>query len=255
MQAGLRRWLLAAIGAVAIAATVAGVAFAAASAPVAGGPAGAGVCATEATAARSSGTVAAMRVFANCEIGRRLTTLGQVSSALGASKGFTSSDRAALASMIAADSAGLTSLKAAIDGQTSIAALKLQVVAIVARYRVYVLLGPQVRLTIAADDVLALKPHFDQVSTALAARIAQARANGRDVSAAQADLGAMNSSVAAAVALAAPLPARLLALTPAQFNAGTASPVLQSVRAAVLKARDDLVTASQDGRKVLADLA
>ncbi len=255
MQARLGRGLLAAIGAVAIAATVAGVAYAAASAPVAGGPAGAGVCAAQAAAARSSGTAAALRAFANCEIDRRMTTLGQLSSALGASKGLTASDRAALASKIATDSSGLASLKTAIDGESSIAALRLQVVAIVARYRVYLLLGPQVRLTIAADDVLALKPDFDRVSTTLAARVAQASANGRDVSAAQADLGAMNSAVSAAVTLAAPLSARLLALTPAEFNAGTASPVLQSVRAALLEARDDLVAASRDGRKVLADLS
>jgi len=52
--------------------------------------------------------------------------------------------------------------------------------------------------------------------------IATAEANGKDVTAAQASLTSMNGEVAAAMALASPLPGRLLPLTAAQWNAGTA---------------------------------
>ncbi len=254
MQSILRRGLLAAVAAIAVVASAVGVAGAAAPAPVSGGPAGLGVCAAQATTARSGGSVAALRAFADCEIDRRMTTLGQLSAALGASKGLTASDSAALASDIGSTGSGLTSLKATIDAATAMPALKLGIVEIVTRYRVYLLLGPQVRLTIAADDVVALKPHFDQISTNLAGRIATAKANGKDVAAAQTALDAMNAAVANAETLASPLPAQLLALTPAQYNAGTASAVLQRARAALIAARDDLKAAVRDGQNVLADL-
>ncbi len=254
MRSVFRNGIVAAVVAVVVAASAVGVASAASPAPVPGGPAGSGVCAAQASAARSGGTVAALRTFADCEIARRMTTLGQLSAAVGASKSLTSADAAALSTDIASASSGLASLKAKIDSGTSIVALKLQIVEIVTRFRVYLLLGPQVRLTIAADDVLALKPRFDGISTSLAGRIAQAIANGKDVASAQASLAAMNAAVASAEALASPLPAQLLALTPAQYNAGMGGPVLQKARGALIEARDDLKAAAQDGRDVLADL-
>jgi hypothetical protein len=63
----------------------------------------------------------------------------------------------------------------------------------------------------------------------------------------------MNAAVTTAVSLASPLPAQLLALTPAAF-AGSATTVLQNARTALASARDDLKAAAQDGRDVLADL-
>ena len=101
--------------------------------------------------------------------------------------------------------------------------------------------------------MLALKPHFDQIAASLTDRIAMAQAAGKDVTSAQASLAAMNAAVTAAVALASPLPAQLLALTPAGL-AGSAATVLQNARTALGAARDDLKSAAQDGRDVIADL-
>jgi hypothetical protein len=56
----------------------------------------------------------------------------------------------------------------------------------------------------------------------------------------------MNASVTAAVGLATPLPAQLLPLTPAQYNGGTAGPVLNSARTALVQARNDLKSAIAD---------
>ena len=86
------------------------------------------------------------------------------------------------------------------------------------------------------------------MNTNLAARIAAAKAAGKDTTAAQADLDAMNASVTAAVGLASPLPAALLPLTPAEYNGGTAGPILASARAALGTARDDLKTALADAQ-------
>ena len=56
----------------------------------------------------------------------------------------------------------------------------------------------------------------------------------------------MNAAVTAGRRLAGPLPAALLPLTPAQYNAGTAGPVLKNARAALVQARGLLQSARQD---------
>jgi hypothetical protein len=186
-----------------------------------GGPAGSGPCTALAPAANRPGaTVASVRSFAECEINRRLTTLAGLSSRVAASKAITGADAATLAAEIAAQESGLAALGARIDTETTLPALRADLVRIVTEYRVYMLVVPQVNLAIAADAVAAAQARFDQVSTALVARIASARAAGKDTIAAQADLAAMETALAAAVALVRPLPAQLLALTPAQFNPG-----------------------------------
>jgi hypothetical protein len=157
----------------------------------------------------------------------------------------------ALEVKIGTASSGLIRLKAAMDAQAAPAAMRVEIVQIVTKYRVYELLLPQVRLTIAADSVLALKPHFDDISANLTARISNARAKGKDIGSAQTSLAAMNTAVGNAVSLASPLPAQLLALTPDQYAAGTAA-VLQAMRTGLGHAAQDLKLAAQDGRNVIA---
>jgi hypothetical protein len=50
------------------------------------------------------------------------------------------------------------------------------------------------------------------------------------------------------ISLAQPLPAALLPLTPAQYNGGTAGPVLKKARATLVEARGLLQTARKDAQ-------
>jgi len=242
------RGVLAAVAATAVLAGAGTVVYSAQPNPVAGGPAGAGLCSGQASTARAAATVSDLRAFGDCEIGRRITT------AVSASKGLASSDAATLSGYIAASKSGLTRLKATLDAETRLPAVRADILRIVAGYRVYVLVGPQVRLTIAADSELALKPHFDQLAAALAGRISAAQARGKDIATAQAALDAMNAAVAAATALAAPVRAQLLSLSAAKYNTGGAAPVIRNARTALIQARSDFRSAAQDGRNVLAAL-
>lgn len=207
------------------------------------GPTGRDICATQAAAVRAGATVETLRAFGDCEINRRFATLDQLASKISASKTLTSSHAATLNVEINSTRTGLTSLKATIDAETSIPALRADIVKIATEFRVYLLVVPQVNLVNAADAVVASQTTFGKVNTNLIARIAAAKAAGKDVTAAQADLDAMNASVTAAVGLATPLPAALLPLTAAQYNAGTAGPILTSARTALGQARDDLKSA------------
>jgi hypothetical protein len=211
------------------------------------GPVGKGVCATEATAAHTNPiTVAALRAFGDCEINRRFDTLTDLTARINASKVMTSSDATALKNEIGSTRSGLTNLKAAIDSETVLLTLKADVVKIAVDYRVYLLVVPQVNLVNGADSVVAAQTKFADVNTKLSARIAAAKAAGKNTTAAQADLDAMNAAVTKAVGLASPLPAALLPLTPAQYNGGTAGPILSNARNAIVQARDQLKAAVAD---------
>ena len=254
MKSGIRKGLAAIAAAAILVLPAASMAVAAPAAPVSGGPVGANACSVQAAAARTGGTVAAMRAFGDCEVDRRLTTLGQLTSTINASKALTAGHKATLTAEVGATSSGLTGLKAAIDAGVSVAVLKARIVEIAAGFRVYDLVVPQVFLTNAADGATAIAAQFGQISPALAGRISTAKSVGKDTTAAQAALDAMNAAIANAAALVSPLPGRLLVLTPAQFTAGTAGPVLRSARAGIVSARDQLKSAVADARAVLADL-
>jgi len=218
-------------------------------------PAGRGVCAAQFTALKAPVTVDALRAFGDCEIQRRFTTLATLATRVSGSKVLTSSDAAALTAEIGATKTGLTDLKATIDAETSIPALKADIARIATDYRVYLLVGPKVHLVSGADGVVASQATFTKIDTNLAARIAAAKAAGKDTTTAQTDLDAMNAAVAQAVGLATPLPATLLPLTAAQYNAGTAGPVLNSARTALVQARDLLRSAIQDAKACRTALA
>jgi hypothetical protein len=212
------------------------------------GPSGKGVCASQAAAVKAGASVATLRAMGDCEINRRFATLDQLASRVSASKVLTSSHAAALTAEIGATKSGLTSLKATIDGESSVPALRVDIAKIATDYRVYVLLVPKANLVSAADAVIASQTTFSKINANLAARIAAARAAGKDVTAAQADLDKMNAAVTAAVGLASPLPAALLPLTPAQYNGGTAGPILTNARTALGHARDQLKAARADAK-------
>jgi hypothetical protein len=213
-----------------------------------GGPSGNGVCATQAAAVKAGASVDTLRAMGDCEINRRFTTLSQLGSKVSGSKVLTSSDAAALTAEIGSTTSGLTSLKATIDAETSISALRTEVKRIATDHRVYLLVGPQVNLVSAADGVIASQTRFSKVNANLTSRIAAAKAGGKDVTAAQADLDKMNAAVTAAVGLATPLPSALLPLTPAQYNGGTAGPILANARTALGQARDQLKAAVADAK-------
>jgi hypothetical protein len=217
-----------------------------------GGPAGTGPCATLAPAAKGPGaTVESVRAFADCEIDRRLTTLTALSSKLTSARALLGGHAATLAAEIAGQKSGLAALRVRVDAETTLQAVRADMVRIVTEFRVYVLVVPQVNLTIGADAVIAARARLAQIGTALEARIAAAAAAGRDTSAAQAALDAMNASLARAVALAQPIPGRILPLTPAQFNSGSAGPTVTAARTALGHARDDLKAAAASAKACL----
>ncbi len=252
MRISIRSWLAGAgIAGILLVGLVGAVAAASPVPATTAGPAAHDPCRPERVAARGSATAATLQALGDCEINRRFTTLTDLTTRITDSKVLTTPDRASLGTEISNTTAGLTGLKATIDGETSISALRADIADIATEYRVYLLVGPQVRLVNDADGILASGTHLGTVETNLAARIAKAQGAGKDVGAAQAALTAMTTAANQAVALATPLPGELLPLTPAGYDGGTAGPVLTGARKAIEQARDQLKSARLDARAVV----
>ena len=202
-------------------------------------------CAVQRTAARDA-SVGNLRKLGNCEIDRRLVTIPVLQDHVAIAGGLAGADRTALQSQLTADTSGLTALRTAIDAETDVTVLRADLGKIVTGYRIYLLMVPKTAEVIAADAELAAVARLDTLSTKLQARITAAGAGGKDVTAAQADLDAMIAKVGQVSPLVSGIPAAVLPLTPAQYNGGTARPILVSSHASLQSGRALLNAARAD---------
>ncbi len=210
-------------------------------------------CAGDYAAAKDNG-VGNLRKLGDCEIDRRLDTITKLTSKVTNNAALTDGDRSALLAQLSDDTTGLTALRAKIDAETDATALRADIKSIVTDYRIYLLVVPKVAEVIAADTELAAVNRFGTVDTKLQARIDAAKAAGKDVTTAQADLDAMNGDVAQVGPLVQGIPAAVLPLTPAQYNAGTAKPILVSSRTSLQSGRSLLRNARADAKACVAAL-
>ena len=213
-----------------------------------------GPCAAAAATYKASENLANGIALGDCMINERLTFLGNLSTQMAKHTSLASGDLAALSGIDSADTIGLTSLETTLDHESSLASVQSDLVAIVKDYRVYLLFARQVTLVEGADAVSATQGHFTTLNTKLLARIDAAAAKGKNTSAASAQLADMNSAVSRAMTDVSGLSSALLALTPSEYNAGSAKSALSHARTAVLRARAQLLDARGDALRVVADL-
>lgn len=260
MNRTLQRVLATGTAAVVLAASVgAGAALAAPapSDPAAAAPpavTGADRCASAREAARDDPTVANLQAVGRCEIDRRLDTLAKLQKAVDGSKALSDAHEAALDRILASTTSGLTALRADIDAATTEAALREQIRRIFEDFRVYVLVSRQVRLLVADDVVFAAANRADSAADRVEQAIEAAEAAGRDVGDARDHLAAMTAAIGAARVAVDGDASAVLALTPDEWNAGDAKPILDEARSSVAKARASLRTAVREARSALADL-
>jgi hypothetical protein len=209
----------------------------------------AAVATAPASAATALG-VAYCQGRSNAAISARLAVLAGDAHLVQSAKHLSPTNAAALSNLITSDESGLSALKTKIDGDTSLASCHADAMTIVTGYRVYVLVEPQVHLTIAADRISAVAETLRDVATRLETRLAQRKAQGKEVDpGAQDAVNDLNARVAAATAAVSGVPSQVLALTPAGYPANKAT--LQSARGALETARHDVVLATADaGRAV-----
>jgi len=215
-------------------------------------------CADEWLAATANRTVATLRAVGDCEIARRIVTLDALDARVAGADAFTDLHKDQLRKVnnvnpasYAAEKTGLLALKAKIDGETDLAALRADIARIAEDFRVYVLVVPKTHLVGGSDATDKAIDRLATLATRLQSLIDAAAARGKDVTAAQAALNDMKAKTNQADALVTPVVGTIMPLSPAAWNAGTAGPALGSARTTIQQARELLRTARADARTVI----
>lgn len=212
-------------------------------------------CAEAWRTARAEPTVANYRAVGLCEIDRRLATIDRLGNGIEIARALTDDHQAALQRILDSSAAGLRTLRAEIEADTTVAELRKDISRIFEDFRIYALVTPQVGLVIAADRVDSAGAALDDTAADLATLIARAEAAGKDVTEAKAHLAAMQTAIDKAVAGVDGVAGKILPLTPADWNAGRAGPIMREARQVIAGARADLRTAMAEARQVIAALA
>jgi hypothetical protein len=195
----------------------------------------------------------AARAHALAALTRRVTRLHDLSAAIGASTGLTPTHRSTLTTDIGNDLAGITALQQKVPSDTTCAAVVADAHAMVVDYRVFVVLSPQVHLTIAADTETSVAGALAALEPKIAARITAAKQKGVTVRAPESTFADFQSQVTSAAQSSAGVAGPLPALTPASYpgcrqtleNARTS---LTTGRVAIVRAHADLRTLKADAR-------
>jgi len=215
---------------------------------------GIGRCAPLWLAARAEPTVANLQAVGRCEIDRRLETLAKLQSVVDNSAALSDAHEAKLDAILSSTGSGLRALRAEIDGDSTVEALREDIRRIAEDFRVYVLVARQVALVTAADTVDATAAGLAVAAERLEAAIDRAEAAGRDVKDARAHLATMIAAVDRAETAVDGVAEAVLDLTPAAWNAGAAGPVLKDARESLRHAGGALRGAMKAARALLADL-
>lgn len=208
-------------------------------------------CAEAWIKARTDPSIENLKAVGDCEVDRRLQTITRLKTVVADADHMTTEHKAALTSILDASASGLTALRAEIDADTTKADLRTDIHRIYTDFRIYALVARQVHLVRADDVATAVMDRLDAIGGTIQDAIDAAKGQGKDVTEAQKHLDAMLADVAAARDEVSGDAAAVLALTPAQWNAGTAEPVLRSARTSLGDARKDLRDAASEARAAI----
>jgi hypothetical protein len=197
--------------------------------------------------------LAAAKAALTARIDLRVAALAKDTAAITAAKHLTDGDRSTLTSLISADTTAMNSLKTKVAGETTAAALKADATSMVDDYRIFILVGPKVRLTIVGDAEQAAISKLQTVHDKLADLVAKAKASGKDTGAAEQNLADMATAIGKAKTDSSGQVAAVLAIQPGPDGAGIKTKVA-GVRQAIGTTRSDLKTAIADAKKVTAFL-
>ena len=184
-------------------------------------------------------SVEPLRLDLDRQIGSRIGALQRLETTVGAAPGLSSSDVAAIDGELNSLIAGLTALRTKVDSETTLAALQADVATLRTEGSVFRDVKYWAGLIVGAEKVIAAGPGLVALENTLATQIAAAPP-GPETEEAKALLAAMTKSVTDAENLAAPLPATLLALTPAQLESGAADVALWQANRSLFRATWDL---------------
>jgi hypothetical protein len=208
------------------------------------------VATTAPAAAAEDGTLPGLKAAVTARIDLRLAALNRELAAINAARHLTDDHRTELSTVVNDTIAGLTGLKGQVAQETTPAAVRADAESMVNDYRVFLLVGPQVRLTIAGDTEQFAIDKAQQAHDKLAGLVAERSAAGADTGAAETDLAQMQAAIDNARTALDGQVATLLAIGPGPDGTAIGNAV-SGVRSALGGVRSELRTAAAEGRAVL----
>jgi hypothetical protein len=206
--------------------------------------------ATPLTAGAADDTLPGLKAAVTARIDLRLAALNRGASAIEQARHLTDEHRSTLSTVVNDAIAGLTELKDQVAQETTLPAVRTDAQSMVDDYRVFLLVGPQLRLTIAGDTEQFAIDKAQQAHDRFAGLVDERRSGGADTTAAETDLAEMQAAIDAAETHLDGQLDTLLAITPGP-DATAITAAVAAVRQALGDARSELRTASTEGRAVL----
>ena len=211
------------------------------------------LAAAPSAAVAATDDLSTLKAAVSARIDLRLAALSKDTAAITAAKHLTDADKSTLTSLISTDTAAMNSLKTKVAGETTAAGVKADATSMVDDYRIFILVGPKVRLTIAGDAEQAAITKLQAVHDKLADLVAKAKAAGKDTTAAEQDLADMAAAITKAQGSLSGQVAAVQAIQPGPDGTGIRAKVA-TVRAGIGTTRASLKTAVADAKKVTAFL-
>ncbi|WP_144127781.1 hypothetical protein [Catellatospora sichuanensis] len=203
-------------------------------------------------AADQAANLANAKKLATVRIDGRLAMLRAEGVAIRNAARLTDAHQAALQKTVDAGIAGLTELRAKVAAETTLEAVRAGTRSMVEDYRVYLLVRPQVHLTLAADVAAAALTRLRTLHDKLAQAVTAAKSAGKDLGDAEAKLAHLKSELDAMESALSGLADDLLAVQPGPDSAAIRAKTA-AARADVRTARTHLRAAATDA-KALRDL-
>ncbi|WP_155375556.1 hypothetical protein [Catellatospora vulcania] len=200
-------------------------------------------------AADQAANLANAKKLTTVRIDGRLALLRAEGVAIRNAARLTDAHQTALQKIIDADIAGLTELRAKVAAETTPEAVRADARSMVEDYRVYLLVRPQVHLTLAADVESAALTRLRTLHDKLAQAVAAARSAGKDVGDAEAKLAHMKSELDAMGSALSGLADELLAVQPGP-DAAAIKARTTAARADARTARTHLRAATTDAKAI-----
>lgn len=198
-------------------------------------------------------SVQAAQRWLDVALAKRQHRLGVLAKSISGSKVLPGSASSTLAGLVASDAAGIDGLVGSVASASSTSVLDQDAASMIAQYRVFAVVAPVVRTTIAAYDQLSSAAALQSLEPAIGAAIAtesqgasstvQAKAAYRDM---LAELGNVTTTDAGVVA-------GVLALEPKSFPGS--SGVLSSASSSLAGSASRIASAQQDVRDIVKLLA
>jgi hypothetical protein len=242
------------VGAIPAAAQVGGVSVSATASadtsvttPVATGSVSAAAQAKANTGARLPAVIAR----GDADIAARIDSLNKLNDRVQGMQNESAGAKASIASQVASNIAGLTTLKAKIDADTDVTVARTDDQSIFTDFRVYALVVPQGWILAASDRVTTISGLMTTLAAKLQTRITAAQTAGHDVSVETAALADMNAKLADAAKQVAAAEARVSVLVPDQGDKTKAA----ANKTALVASRADIKVATSDLQAARADIA